>query len=185
MSNTRSKAKKKGQDTVFQEPTTKWRKSKAKELLYDDLVEEKIPLIKEEGEDVQQYYLTREEFQKYDPDRFEERLDSLRATINFRYERARVDMDAYQQFKAHHPPSLYSKKGYIQWKGSDAHRLLTEDLCIHGYLETMSAQELYNTRPEYYENFDSDVFYDKVQQEIKTEKYLQTLKAKGKTHKSS
>lgn len=169
---------------TFAEPRTKWRKSKAKEILYDDLVDGKIPLVKQAGEDTHQYYLSRNEYQRYDPDKWTSRLDQLRETINFRYERARDDLEAYRQFKTNNPASLVSKKGYIQWKGSDAHHFLEEDL-NNGLLESMSIQELYNARPEYYGNFPLDVFHDKVHQEIRTEKYLQTLKAKGKSYKAS
>ena len=46
--------------------------------------------------------------------------------------------------------------------------------------ETMSIFELYGSRPEYYQNFPLDAFRDKVNQEIRTSKYLYTLKVRGK-----
>ena len=44
----------------------------------------------------------------------------------------------------------------------------------------LSRFELYGSRPEYYQNFPLDAFRDKVNQEIRTSKYLYTLKVRGK-----
>ena len=99
----------------FKEPRTKWRNSKAKIKLYDDLVDGVIPLVvvDETEEDVYRYWHIRQEYQLYDPDMFKERIDSLRHTIIERNERARDDLEAYQHFKARHLPSILNKKGYI------------------------------------------------------------------------
>jgi hypothetical protein len=43
----------------------------------------------------------------------------------------------------------------------------------------MIRMDLYGSRPEYYENFPLDAFRDKVNQEIRTAKYLYTLKIRG------
>jgi hypothetical protein len=62
---------------------------------------------------------------------------------------------------------------------SEAQELVKEDLEA-GLHKTMSRMDLYGSRPEYYEHFPLDAFRDKVNQEIRTAKYLYTLKIRGK-----
>ena len=170
----------------FKEPRTKWRNSKAKIKAYDDLVAGDIPLVvvDESQEDILRYWNLREEYKLYDPDQFKERLDSLRKTISERNERARDDLEAYQHFKARHLPSIATKKGYIQWQNSIAQALALEDIDF-GLLDEMTKKELYESRVEYYANFPLDVFRDRINQEIRTAKYLYTLEKKGKNYKAS
>ena len=80
------KSSTKAMKTPFKEPRTKWRNSKAKLKLYDDLVDGVIPLIisdevEEPEEDIQAYWSLREEYKLYDPTKFKERIDSLRKTM--------------------------------------------------------------------------------------------------------
>ena len=172
---------------TFKEPRTKWKNSKAKIKLYDDLVAGEIPLVVEHEETVegiQAYWLSRQEYQLYDPDKFQERINSLRETIKGRLNRARDDMLAFQQFKFNNQPSIISKRGYIQWQNSLAQALALEDIDF-GLLDEMSKKELWESRPEYYENFPLTMFRDRINQEIRTAKYLYTLEKKGKNYKAS
>ena len=120
--------------TPFKEPRTKWKNSKAKIKLYDDLVDGNIPLEfegeEESEDDILFYYMSRDEYQLYDPDMFKSRLDSLRHTVNERQTRARDDLLAYQKFKENHQAevSLVTKRGYIQWQNSIAQVLLKQDI---------------------------------------------------------
>ena len=82
----------------FKEPRTKWQKSKAKQLLHEDLVNDDYPLDVELSEgDIELIYNSRDEFLLYDPEKFPGRLESLRKTIKDRNRRARNDMLAYEQ----------------------------------------------------------------------------------------
>jgi PHP family Zn ribbon phosphoesterase len=56
----------------------------------------------------------------------------------------------------------------------------------NGLLELHSKQEdLWALRPVYYINFPLKEFRDKINQTLRTDKYMYTLKVKGKQHKSS
>lgn len=74
---------------------------------------------------------------------------------------AEADQEAFRNFKANHPRSLFSHKGYIQWQGSEAQESLLEDIEA-GFHQSMGKKELWESRPEYYENFPLNAFYDKV-----------------------
>lgn len=126
----------------FKEPRTKWRNSKAKIQAYDDIMARNIPLEAEADEDVMVYYYSRREYQKYDPDRFEERLNSLRYTILNRDNRAREDLEAYTNFLLNHEPSVMTQRGNIQWQNSEAQYLLLQDIDDELHL-SMSKKELY------------------------------------------
>ena len=94
------------------------------------------------------------------------------------------DFEAFESFKSNHPTSHFSHQGYIQYQGSDAQELLLKD--IEDWLhETLGKKNLWGFRCEYYEQFPLNVFRDKINQEIRTAKYLHTLKVKGKQHRAS
>ena len=85
----------------------------------------------------------------------------------------------------HHPVSYFlARGGYIQWQGSKAQELLKTDI-ENGMLDRLKKQVLWLSRPEYNNNFPLNVFHDKIYQEIRTAKYLHTLKVKGKRFKAS
>jgi hypothetical protein len=92
--------------------------------------------------------------------------------------------DTFDRFKALHPPSLYSKKGCIQWQGSQAKKEPQKDI-KNGLLELHSKQDLWESRSVYYNSPPLKEFRDKVSQVMCTNKYIHTLKVKGKQHKSS
>ena len=90
-----------------------------------------------------------------------------------------LDQEALDNIVANHPPSFHSHKGYIHWQYSEAQELLKEDLEAELH-KTMSRMDLYGSRSEYHENFPLKAFRDKVNQEIRTAKYLHTLEVRGK-----
>ena len=166
------------------EPKIPWKNSRAKALLEKDIKEGRVPLeATKNGRSTMKLrtiYDSRPEFAQYQYSKFSNRLKSLRTTISECSARAALDQEAFDNFQQNHPvPSVFSHKGYIQWQGSEAQRLCREDIAnkVH---ESMSRRELHGSRPEYFENFPLKVFRDKVNQEIRTAKYLHTLKVKGK-----
>jgi hypothetical protein len=173
----------------FIEPKIKWKKSKARSLLYKDIVEGEVPpdATDADGQSTMQLkeiYVMHPEFAEYDYEKFSRRLSSLRQIIKKFESRSRDDQEAFENFKNHHPPSLYSHKGYIQWQGSEAQELLLQDMEDKKH-ETMGKEELYREQREYYKQFPLHVFRDKIYQEQRTEKYLHTCRVMGKLHKSS
>jgi hypothetical protein len=169
------------------EPKIKWKKSKARALLYKDIRAGTVPLDPPRaggGMALSDVYALRPEFREYNYSKFSSRLGSLRTIIKDANNRAEADQEAFENFKANHPISLFSHKGYIQWQGSEAQESLLEDIEA-GFHQSMGKKELWESRPEYYENFPLDAFRDKVYQEVRTAKYLYTLKVKRKTHKAS
>ena len=78
--------------------------------------------------------------------------------------------------------SFFSREGYIQWQGSDAQRLLKEDIKA-GRLEEYGKRKMdfWLSRPEYCDEFPLHVFRDKIKQHIGTKKYHHTLKVRGKS----
>lgn len=129
-------------------------------------------------------YALNEEFALYDPDLFGGRLNDLRKKIIELDKRAAEDRRAFDIYRKNHEVSLYSHKGYIQWQGSDAQELLWDDIEA-GKLDEMSKQELWLSRSEYQDEFPLDAFRKKVEQEIRTSKYVHTLRKKGVQHQSS
>lgn len=179
------KAREKEQEP--KEPNIKWTKSKARALLYKDIRDGTVPLDPPQaggGMTLRAVYDLRPEFGEYNYSKFSSRLGSLRTIIKDADHRATADQEAFENFKANHPISLFSHKGYIQWQGSEAQESLLEDIEA-GFHQSMGKKELWESRPEYYENFHLAAFRDKVYQEERTAKYLHTLRIKGKSHKAS
>ena len=176
-------------DEEKKEPSIKWQYSMAKKLLYKDLRAGKVPLEALDAHNkstmpLKVIYKMREEYRLYHYSKFSGRLSTLRATVKSANSRAQSDLQAFEVFKANHPPSAYTSKGYEQWQGSSAQEQLLEDLEKKLHI-TMGKKSLWGYRPVHYENYELDLFRDKMNQEIRTAKYLYTLKVKGKQHKSS
>lgn len=169
-----------------EEPKIKWESSNAKKLLRKDILEGRVPLqARDEGGrstmKLETIYKMRPEYAEYRYSKFSSRLSSLRKTITDWKNRASLDQEAFDNFKQNHPTTNpFSRRGgYIQWQGSDAQKLLKEDIEDGRHL-SMSKVDLHSSRVEYYENFPLDVFRDKLNQEIRTAKCLHTLEVKGK-----
>jgi hypothetical protein len=174
----------------FKEPKIKWRNSKAKRLLYQAMMDGRVTLDKDDLGDggekmtLRAIYVLEAEFAEYNYDKFSHRVSSLRKTITDAESRAEQDQEAYDNFTASHPPSLYSHKGYMQWQGSDAQKQAIEDI-KKGLHKSMAKFDLWQKRDVYYENFPLKEWRDKLNQEIGTAKYLHTLRVRGKLHKAS
>lgn len=171
-------------NATFKEPKIKWKKSKAKSLLYKDIKEGRVPLeAKDENGktqmDLKDIYAMHPEYKEYDYSKFSSRVSSLRKTIKELKDRAAVDLELFNNFKANHPPSLFSHKGYEQWQGSRAQIRLLKDIEAKKHI-TLGKKELWSSHEDYYENFPLHVFRDKLYQEIRTAKYLHTIDVKGR-----
>jgi hypothetical protein len=100
------------------------KKSRAKQLLYNDIKEGRVPLEAKDSSNKSTmplkdiYNLHPTEFSKYHYSKFSSRVSSLRKTTKECNGRAVLDQEAFDNFIARHPVSLYSHKGYIQWQGA-------------------------------------------------------------------
>jgi hypothetical protein len=167
----------------FIEPKVKWEKSHAKKILYNMIMEGSIPDEDDESEDLERIYIMHEEFSKYDYFKFKDRLSRLRKKIQDLNRRADDDWEAYQVYISNHKPAIFSSKGYIQWQGSTAQEMLWEDMEA-GKHKTMTPKELWLSREDVYvKEFPLDAFRSKLQQEIRTAKYLHTLEVREKAKK--
>jgi hypothetical protein len=171
-----SKEKKKKKDN--------WRKSKAKQILYEMLMDGTVPMEDDPNMPLEDIYLLDEEFDKFDFSRFEGRLKRLRKKIVENDNRADNDLEAFRNYKASHKPSLFSHKGYIQWQGSTAQELLWDDLDAYLKDPTKKPKDLWMSRKEYRDEFPLDAFRDKIKQEIRTDKYLRTREARARGEKT-
>ena len=167
------------------EPKIKWKKSKAKQLLYQDIRDGRVPLNSkdENGKstmNLRVIYDMRPEYSEYHYDKFSSRVSSLRKTIKDCNNRAELDQEAFDNYKTNHPNiSFYSHKGYIQWQGSEAQVKAQKDISTGEHVK-LGMEGLWAARPAYYTNFPLEVWRDKIRQEIRTAKYLHTLEVKGR-----
>ncbi|MEL7343110.1 MAG: hypothetical protein AAGM67_21680, partial [Bacteroidota bacterium] len=169
----------------FKEPKVKWKKSTAQKILFEMLLEGTIPDSKEDvSMSLEHIYSLHPDFALYDFALFRDRLAKLRDTLQNMNQRARDDLAAFNTYKLNHKPSLTSHKGYIQWQGSTSRELLLDDLA-DGKDQLMSPQELWQSRPEYYDEFPLHAFRSKLEQERRTAKYLHTLQERGLMHRAS
>jgi hypothetical protein len=173
----------------FKEPKIRWGKSKARDLLFKDLVDRKIPrqAVDEHNKStmkLETIFQMHPEYKLYDRTKFSGRLSDLRRIYDEFMFRAEIDQEAFEHFRDNHQPSLFSHKGYPEWQGSEAQRLLKLDIEA-GKHTRMSKTDLHDSNREYYENYPLDTFRDKVYQELRTAKYLHTCREMGKLHVAS
>eukprot|EP00980_Cylindrotheca_fusiformis_P016651 scaffold4993_cov73-Cylindrotheca_fusiformis.AAC.3 len=174
------------ESVAFEEPKKRWANSHARRLLYDD-VRKGVVQIDENGTPLmplEDIYSMRPEYSEYDHSKFSDRLKGIIGIVRKMESRAEEDYEALRQYKESYPVSYMNWKGYIQWQGSESQRLALIDLEAKQHI-TLGYRQLYEKRPEYYNEFPFDSFRDKCRQEISTNKYLHTLRVKGKQHPSS
>ena len=162
-------------DEEPEEPKIKWQNSKAKDLLVQKLISGEIT----EEWSPEEVYRSISELSKYKFSLFAARLKRLRASVAESKSRAAEDDEAFCDFMSRSEPSLFSHKGYIQWQGSESQTLLQQDIHDNKHI-TQSKFQLWMSRSEYHESFPLTTFRSKIDQEIRTAKYIHTLKVKGK-----
>jgi hypothetical protein len=168
------------------EPKIKWKKSRAKQLLYNAIKEGRVPLEAKDSNNKSTmplkdiYNLHPTELSKYHYSKLSSRISSLRKTIKECNGRAVFDQEAFDNFIARYPVSQFSHKGYIQWQGSDAQEKFNK-LMEKGELPIgFDKEKVYSTYGVFFTNFTLPVFREKVYQELGTAKYLHTLEIRGK-----
>jgi hypothetical protein len=181
-------------DTVFdpslpgpkekKEKLPKWRKSKAKKLLYEFLMDGTIPMTDDGTLSIEEIHSLDHEIAKYDIEKLKGRLNRVRAKIRELNSRAVEDLEAFRLYKQLHQPSLFSHKGYIQWQGSTAQELLWDDLPQYLKDPDVKPKDLWMSRKEYHDEFPLDAFRDKIKQEIRTQKYIKTIQARANGEKT-
>jgi len=179
----------------FKEPSIKWANSKAKKILYKDIMKGLVPITAkdENGKstmELKDIYSMHPEYAEYDYEKFSSRLSSLRKTIAVKDARAEADQIAVDLFiKNRDAPSLFSSKGYIQWQGSEAQKkvrlIIKEKTFLDENDKFVGYRMIYESDETFHDEFPYKAFRDKFRQEIRTGKYLYTLKIKGKQHKAS
>jgi hypothetical protein len=68
------------------------------------------------------------------------------------------------------PQATHASNGVPRWEGSDAERLLKEDITA-GLHTQMAPRVLFRTRAEYYEVFTLDQFRGHIAQEVELRKF--------------
>jgi hypothetical protein len=134
----------------FEEPAIKWENSKAKRLLYEAIMDGRVP-VESKGQDelglklkLNDTFLSIPELAEYDYKKLSLQLSSLCKTIQDANYRANLDKKAFETFKANNLLAIYTHKGYLQWHGSDAKKQLKQDI-LDGLLETMGKKELWGS----------------------------------------
>ena len=160
-----------------EEPLLKWDElHPTRELLFSELGDGMIP----DGmapEDVWSKCSNMPQFQlrgiKFN-DTFKRQLRDLRKLVKRDKNRAEEDMNEVRRALRNHPPPSHNHRGEPQWNGSEAKTLLKADIAEGKHL-IMKPGELQLTKPQYQE-FEKDTFRWKIRQEVRTKKYLHTLK---------
>jgi hypothetical protein len=165
----------------------KWKKSAAKAMLYKDILEGRLPLMRQNGDPTYETILATsyahlpafQEGNHGDPGKFGSRLRSLRKQIASKHDRATVDSNALANDRLLFPevPEDDGGWGYQRWGGSVAQALLKADVDA-GLHKQMLPADLFNTRPEY-QQYPPKVFRNHIYQEVKSrKKHVKKKKAK-------
>jgi hypothetical protein len=158
-----------------------WKDSRAKMLLRQDILDGKVTTSMMP----QQVFEMRAEYKPYGIKRFRSNLYSLRSSIKENQGKADSDSAALMHDRRIHPKAAYTPKGYPRWDGSDAQRLLKEDV-ESGLTMHLDPSFLRETRLEY-KVFPLKVFRDHIYQEVRLKtgsSYWMNHSKKGKTHEN-
>jgi hypothetical protein len=158
-----------------------WRESRAKMLLENDLKSGKIPLSSIEM-GPKEVYIQRPEFSEFLYSNFQANLRSLRKTVQEKKNSSENDSAALLHDRNIHPKSGTNSNGEQRWEGSDAQILIKQDVDNKLHL-VMKPKHLYNTRPEYKNNFSLSVFRKHILQEVNRRKFISYLEKKESKNK--
>jgi hypothetical protein len=87
-------------------------------------------------------------FKEFVYENFRSNLNTLRKKVKGDKDSAAFDSAALQNNKRRHPAAAITARGHIHWHGSEAKRVLREDL-DKGLEELMDPEDLWNFRDEY------------------------------------
>jgi hypothetical protein len=121
-----------------------WRNSKAKRLLYHDILDGVVTASMEPAT----VFRMRPEYQVYHEDNFKTNLKNLKQAIKDKQEYAVIDSAAFAHDSRVNPPVEQTAKGCPRWNGSAAEALLKQDM-DDGLHLTMKPAVLRMTRSEY------------------------------------
>jgi hypothetical protein len=146
-----------------------WNKSDAKRLLERDLASGLIPVS---GRDMGSLavYASRPEYAAFPVNVFTRRLAALRVLARGQNARRASDAAALMRDQQLRPQATHNSNGVLRWEGSDAERLLKDDMS-NGVHTQMAPQAMYNTRAEY-QLFTLDQFRGHIYQESKRRKFI-------------
>jgi len=171
--------------------TIEWKDHPARDLLVEEFRAGRIPLDPKEMGPAEIYYNYADTLEfKMDGmehgDTFTGRLLRLRNLIKKDKKRALKDHRALATALQNHPVPLLDDHGRPQWNGSVAQSQLKRDIA-EGMHKTFTPLELYNHehRNMYRTALSAKEFRWKIQQEVRTAKYLHTLKYKSNNQRKS
>jgi hypothetical protein len=150
----------------------KWEHSDAKRLLVEDLI---CGAITQKRDDsfmtIQEAFDFRVEYQATDRAKWARRLRDARKQLVTSLKRADLDSDAYFHDEFIYPKPTYTLSGGPRWDGSEAGKLLRQDIGdgLHEIFD--DAENIYTSRPAY-QSFEIGVFRKHVAHEIKRIKRL-------------
>lgn len=154
-----------------------WKNSAAKQVLKDYFKQKTIPLNYCDKHGVGFRYIW-DTYCKNHPafvgmecdETFNRRLRSVRDDYVRKDERAEKDLDAFLTFIKNHPRPSHNHRGEPQWDGSDAQRLLKEDMAIRKNLQYAKPSDFHDSRPEY-GFYGKDCFRQHIHQEKRLIKF--------------
>jgi len=160
-----------------------WQDHPVRELLLNALINKEIPTDYRlmAPLDVWNKYCDNDIFEGMEYDAFKRRLLALRNQVKVGWQRAEQDLQSFKIAKQNHPPPPRNHRDEPHWSGSEAQRLLKEDMDNNMHFN-LKPEHLWESRPEYGE-FYLSTFRDHLWQEHKTRKYLYTLKLRSEEKK--
>lgn len=115
------------------EPKIKMKKSSAKKPLCEDLAEGRVSRKAKDANGRSTRHPSdicdsQPEFKECQRSKFSSRLSSLRKSVSENLSGVDIDLRALKDFISRHPVSHTTSRGPIQWQGSDAQKLVKEEL---------------------------------------------------------
>jgi hypothetical protein len=150
------------QTTKFEKekPPIPWTKSNAKELLRQDIIDDKVPA----HWPAHMVQKMRPEYQEYDLKNFGPNLNTLRDAVRKDYNRMLADCEYYGHDLALLKDKPPKARAYPNWHQSSARLLLKSDTKV-GKHKAMKPKELHMTKAEYQE-FPLEVFRKHIYQDV-------------------
>ena len=152
-----------GEDVVLDD----WAKSKTKAILESMIIKGEIP---EEDWPPASVYELKDEFKKTHYKRqFVSGLRRLRKEIKMRKLRVNFDRQAIDHDRRLYPAAAITQQDFPQWPGSEAQQLMKQDVNNEVYWN-ITPKQLYDSRPEYYRNFELIQIREHLYQEVRSRK---------------
>ena len=149
-----------------------WKTSKAKQVVAQDIIDGVIPMKGkfDSFSLCDRYCASNEWFRNFpfDQTRCDSRIKSLQETVGTLKKRAEHDSKEITKDLQKHPPKDKNARGEQRWEGSDAQKLLKEDM-DNGLHLNKSGRELWLSRGEHM-LFGNVVFMKHIDEEKQTRK---------------